>query len=253
MLRVRGLSRVVAGRVLFEGLDLEVGPARIVGLRGPSGVGKSLLLRTLAWLDPPTAGSVCLDGRSPVEWGVTAWRATVAYVAQRAPILAGSPASFVALLDALKGAPDEPVDPRGLGGQLGLAAAVWDQPWDSLSGGEVQRIHLALALRHRPRILLLDEPTSALDPASTAAVEAVVGAGEWGVIWVSHDPAQIDRLSDSIVELGSTFAIGESRGGERHGGKSGGPDASERGPQRRPPGTIAPGAEDGNEREAPEG
>ncbi|MFT4624961.1 MAG: ABC-type iron transport system FetAB ATPase subunit [Myxococcota bacterium] len=193
--RPPGAESSVDRRVLFDGLDLAVNDGEVLVVRGPSGSGKSRLLRLLAWLDPPTVGSVTLDGRTPAEWGPSVWRTRVAYVQQSAPALHGTPADALRRIHGLAAVHPKPVDPA----DLALADA-WDRPWSELSGGERQRAHLLLALATGPQVLLLDEPTSALDPQSTAAVEALV-AGRTAV-WVTHDLAQTGRVANAVLELG---------------------------------------------------
>jgi len=170
-------------------------------VRGPSGAGKSQLLRLLAALDRPDDGTLDLDGRSPLAWGHTRWRAEVTYVAQRTPTLSGTPAEhrdLVARLGVQRGrAADDPVE---LAASWGLPVVAWTRPWASLSGGEAQRAALAVAVSRRPAVLLLDEPTSALDPDSVALVEATLSGRT--AVWVTHDLAQALRVSTHVLELG---------------------------------------------------
>lgn len=195
----RQLSRSFAGRVLFRGLDLRVAPGEVLAVRGPSGSGKTTLLRCLAWLDAPQ-GEVLLDGRSPAQWGVPAWRRRVAYVAQRPAHAAATPAALaveVLRYASQRGEPGD--DPRALASRWGLPSGCWDQPWQELSGGEQQRVALALALARRPAVLLLDEPTAALDPDSRDAVEADLRCRT--ALWVTHDPTQAERVADRVLDL----------------------------------------------------
>lgn len=195
---VRGLRRTVGERALFDELDFTLGPGEILAVRGPSGAGKTTLLRLLAWLDPIEAGEILLAGRSPGDYGAPAWRARVAYVAQRPPLFDGSPAETLAWSRGLKAAAPGG-DPVALAERWGLPAAAWGAPWSRLSGGEVQRAALALALARDPEVLLLDEPTSALDPGAAAAVEAAL-RGRRAVL-VTHDRALAERLATRELSL----------------------------------------------------
>lgn len=200
ILEGRGLRRVVEGRTLFEEVALTVGPGTVVRVAGPSGSGKTQLLRGLAWLGPLDGGTVTLDGRAPAAWTVPRWRSEVAYVAQKAPALPGTPQEHVARVAGLaaqcKRAAD---DAEVIAARWGLPAGAWARPWVELSGGEQQRAYLAIVLSRRPAVLLLDEPTSALDADAVAAVERDL-AGV-AAVWVTHDAAQAERVGATDVSL----------------------------------------------------
>jgi len=197
----QGLSRRIDGRVLFSGIDVRVEPGACVRVHGPSGSGKTQLLRGLAWLGPLDDGSVTLDGRARVAWSITAWRGEVAYVAQQAPGLPGTPRDFVAAVAALAAQAGRAADdPVAIAARWGLPAAAWEKAWTTLSGGEQQRAYLAVVLSRRPAVLLLDEPTSALDPEAVASVERDLAA--FASVWVTHDAAQAKRLGAREVVLG---------------------------------------------------
>ncbi len=196
-----GLSRQVGDRVLFEDLILELGAGEIVVVQGPSGTGKTLLLRLLADLDPHEA-ALSLGGQTLRQLGPTGWRRRVRHVAPDTPVHAGAPTEWWARVRALKSMSGvELGDPVAISGRWGLEAEAWQRPWAQLSGGERQRIALACALATAPDVLLLDEPTSALDPDAVAAVEADL-AGRT-VLLVTHDRGQAQRLGARVVELGS--------------------------------------------------
>ncbi|MEZ4237745.1 MAG: ABC transporter ATP-binding protein [Myxococcota bacterium] len=172
MLLARGLTRTVGARTLFAGLDLDVATGSIVGVRGPSGTGKTLLLRLLAGLDPLEQGTVTLDGQPPEAVGLPAWRARVAYVAQGAPPRPGTPAELeatVARFASQRRARAAAAWPPSANGST--RPARWAQPLGASCRGERQRAHLAVALAGAPDVLLLDEPTAALDADAVARVE----------------------------------------------------------------------------------
>jgi ABC-type phosphate transport system ATPase subunit len=78
---------------------------------------------------------------------------------------------------------------------------VLNQQWVELSGGQAQRVQLAIAIALHPLVLLLDEPTSALDPESTRRAEAVLKNCGAALIWVSHDPGQPGRVGGRVLSL----------------------------------------------------
>jgi len=188
------------GTLLLDQVTCQVPAGTCTALTGPSGAGKTTVLRLLNRLEDPDAGRVCLDGRPLPDLDVLALRRRVALVAQ-APVLLTSH-----VLDELRaGQPDLAAqDAAGLLEQVSLPAAMLGRGTAGLSGGEAQRLCLARALAAGPQVLLLDEPTSALDSVSAHAVEQVaksfVAAGG-SVVLVSHDPGQTRRIASQVLAL----------------------------------------------------
>ncbi len=185
---------------MFEDFSLTLDAGESVVIEAPSGAGKTLLLRLLAWLEPPDQGMVRLDGRTPSEWGVPEWRSRVTYVAQRPSVLNGTPAEHAAHVARLVAQRSRGArDPIEIGLRWDLPAAVWSRPWARLSGGEQQRAALAISLSRQPDVLLLDEPTSALDADAAGKVEQDLRGRQ--LIWVTHDATQAKRVADRAVGL----------------------------------------------------
>lgn len=160
---------------------------------GPSGVGKTTMLRKLADLDPHD-GSVLLGGQSQREIPGPLWRKQVTYVSSDAGWWAPTMRDHF----------DPDIDPAGLMACLGLAADKLDSPPQNLSSGERQRMSLIRALIQKPRFLLLDEPTSALDEDTTGLVEAALDDAKnkgCGLVMVTHNAAQGERLADQKLVL----------------------------------------------------
>jgi putative ABC transport system ATP-binding protein len=187
LLQIKNLRRLMLGPV---SLDVDAGDC--VCISGPSGTGKSLLLRAIADLDPHD-GQVWLGNRSCAATPADEWRTAVGLM---------PPESSWWLPDVLEhfhnGVP-VPLD------NVGLTTAILDQPVTQLSSGERQRLALLRLLSNRPRVLLLDEPTANLDPENTRRIEAVVTQyrreHDAAVIWVSHDTEQIKRIANRHLEL----------------------------------------------------
>ena len=189
-LRLSSLRSSLAGP-----FDLELAAGECVAIAGPSGSGKSLLLRMIADLDP-NAGDVALDGHDRRSFSAPAWRRRVVYSAAEPgwwldTAAAHFPGSALAFVHEMM--------PR-----LGLAPTLLDGPVVRLSTGERQRLALLRALALDPPVLLLDEPTGALDQDSTSRVETLLRErldGGTAIILVSHNPEQAARLGDRWFEM----------------------------------------------------
>lgn len=176
----------------LSGVAFSVPPGHVFALSGPSGSGKSRLLRALADLDPHD-GRVTLGGVAQADVRAHAWRSAVMMVPADSQWWADSVGEhFPAGL------------PEGLAA-LGFGPEVMAWQVSRLSSGERQRLALLRALAHQPRALLLDEPTANLDPEATARVEAwLTGLARthgWPVLWVAHDAAQIARVADRHLRI----------------------------------------------------
>lgn len=178
--------------------ELVLGQGQCIALMGPSGGGKSRLLRAIADLDPNT-GRITLDGEERSRMSGPAWRRRVIYIAAEPGWWGEKVRDHV---------PDREAA-LSVAAALQLPEDCMDWPVARLSTGERQRLALVRALVRRPRVLLLDEPTSGLDERAGAAVETLLArerseAGI-GMLWVTHDPAQAERVSERIrrVERGA--------------------------------------------------
>ncbi len=182
-LRLAGLRSALAGP-----FDLAVEAGECIAISGPSGSGKSLLLRMIADLDP-NDGEVWLDGQARSGIPAPAWRRQVLYNA------AETGWWYEDVADHFRGT--TMAIARVLASRLGLPADLLDGPVLRLSTGERQRLALVRALVHDPKVLLADEPTGALDSDSTSLVELVLRerlAAGIAIVMVSHSPEQAARL-----------------------------------------------------------
>lgn len=183
------------GPWVLEGASLRVNPGEVVGLRGPSGVGKSTLGRVLAGLLRPVRGQISIP-RGRIVGGCR----DVQYLAQDAQA-AMNPRWRVADILAEAGPA-----PSGDLTDAGLVDPVWlDRYPHELSGGQLQRVNLARALRTRPAYLVADEISANLDAVNQVMVwrdlVAAAGAAGLGVVAISHDAPLLDRVADRVVEF----------------------------------------------------
>jgi lipoprotein-releasing system ATP-binding protein len=183
MLETSDLSKeyMVAGTRLqvLSGINLSLKPRDALCIVGPSGSGKSTLLYALGALEPPTAGTVTLDGENPYtmdEKSVSGFRnRKIGFVFQDHHLLPQCTVLENVLVPTLVAPPDHSVENRArqLLAQVGLSSRTEHHPGE-LSGGEKQRVALARALIMQPRLLLCDEPTGNLDHDSTEAVTSLL-------------------------------------------------------------------------------
>jgi len=204
VLRTEHLGRRVGEKWIVQDVSLEVYRGELLGLVGPSGSGKSSLLRLLNRLDEPTSGTVFLEDQDYREILPQELRRRIGMVTQRPFLFPGDIATNLRFGPAQRGVtlPDSEVasllERVGLPGFAARNVA-------NLSGGEQQRVSLARALANRPEILLLDEPTSALDEQAKTGIEALmrnlVSANGYTFILVTHDRDQARRLCDRVAMI----------------------------------------------------
>ena len=197
--------------------DEEVSALAIIG---PSGGGKSTLLRIIGGLETPTSGAMAVDG-SPVSFDETslrAYRATLGFVFQDGGLFHHMTAlENVALpLQVVHGASSDEADDRAreLLARLGLEDSLAKRP-AQLSGGQKQRIAIARALATNPKVLLCDEATSALDPNTTHSILTLIKDinRKLGitVVVITHQMSVVEEICDhvAILDGGVVVELGE--------------------------------------------
>jgi NitT/TauT family transport system ATP-binding protein len=204
-LEIRGLGHRYGADDVLSGLDLTVLPGEFISLVGPSGVGKSTLLRCLSGLQRPTAGEVRYRGSllsEPVP-GV----AVVFQDYSRSLLPWSSVIDNVALplRSAGMSKAQSRAEARGALAEVGLGAVdPQAYPWQ-LSGGMQQRVAIARALVYRPSLVLMDEPFASVDAQTRADLEDLVRRlhAELGltVVLVTHDMDEAVYMSDRVVVL----------------------------------------------------
>jgi putative ABC transport system ATP-binding protein len=198
------------GQILLQPTHFALYAGDRVAITGPSGSGKSVFLRALALLDPLDAGRIEWHGERIARTAIPRYRRNVAYIRQRPAILDGTVEDNLRYPFTLRAYRDVSFDREraaSFAAQAGRGRDFLDKYASELSGGEAQITALIRVLQLAPEVLLLDEPTASLDPESSHAIEQLVNAWfaagdrERASIWVSHDPAQAQRMSDRHLTM----------------------------------------------------
>jgi putative ABC transport system ATP-binding protein len=207
----------VDGVPILAGVSAVVPTGGVTCFVGPSGSGKSTMLRLCNALGRPTHGIVRFRGEDVAGLDPLALRRRVGMVFQRPTPFPGTVRDNLAEAAPRAG---EDAWRRALD-RAELSADMLDRDVGGLSGGEAQRMCLARSMAAEPEVLLLDEPTSAVDPETRKALEHLVrGLADTyqGVVWVTHDHAQVRRLADHVLVLarGRVIAAGTTSAVEGH-------------------------------------
>ncbi|HVC38953.1 MAG TPA: ABC transporter ATP-binding protein [Candidatus Dormibacteraeota bacterium] len=197
---VANLRKAYGGRVALHGLDLQVEEGELLAILGPNGAGKTTTVEILEGFRRPDQGSVSVLGLNPARDG-RRLRPWVGLMLQEGGIyptlkVSESLALFASFFV-------DPADPAQLLEKVGLAERASSR-FRQLSGGEKQRLSLALALVGRPLVLFLDEPTSGMDPrARLLTWEIVAEAKRAGttVVLTTHSMEEAERLADRVAIL----------------------------------------------------
>jgi len=225
-LRLRNIVKRFDRHLVLDGVSLELDGARTLVLVGPSGGGKTTLLRILGGLEHPDAGEVEINGERVVftEAALLRHRRTVGTVFQAFNLFPHLTALQNITLPLEKVHGQSPIQAGETARQLLARFRLQDHAGQrpaELSGGQRQRVAIARALSSKPRLLLLDEPTSALDPEMTAEVlDMICELREEGrnFVLVTHEMGFARRVADQaaflaggrIVETGPSAQVFDS-------------------------------------------
>jgi polar amino acid transport system ATP-binding protein len=207
-LEITSLTKRFGGQAALENLRLD-SEARVLCFIGPSGGGKSTLLRILGGLETPDSGKVAIDGEPipATERGLLSYRRKNGFLFQQFNLFPHLTALENLTLPLEKAHGRTAADARSTAeaslARFGLHAHSHKLP-AQLSGGQQQRVALARAVAHQPRILFLDEPTSALDPEMTGEVlDLIRELAEEGqhIILSTHEMGFAKTVADRIAFL----------------------------------------------------
>lgn len=204
---LRGVSQERGDTTILRDVTLDLPRTAITALIGPSGAGKTSLLRLLDRLDDPVAGSIEYEGAPIASYPVSELRRRVAFVFQTPAMFPGTVADNLRIAATLcdDAAARDPLDTARVLEAVGLSADYAPRAAERLSGGEKQRVSIARALMTRPEVLLLDEPTSALDPEVAErllmTVERLTRERGIAAVMVTHRLSEAREVSTYTVML----------------------------------------------------
>jgi putative ABC transport system ATP-binding protein len=199
VLEAQGLRYERAGRVIFDGVDLQVSSGERLAVLGPSGSGKTSLLSLLAGFTEPSAGRVLVDGVALAP-GPRPGFAVVLQGYGLVSLLTAAENVEVGLRAAGESAPAARERARAALADVGLDDHA-DSLIEELSGGQQQRVAVARAVALRPEVMLADEPTAEQDPGFRALVlNRLLEVADRGgiVVLATHDPEVADRCTRAI-------------------------------------------------------
>lgn len=220
-IEISGLEKRYGDHKVIDGLDLSIKSGEVVIFQGPSGIGKSTLLRSLVYLEPFQQGRIQVGNvvtapgmdESRDHLKLLALRQQLPYVFQFFNLF-----PHLTVLDNLTLGPvqvlNRPIEEVHLEAlklleRVGLSNKALQFP-GALSGGQQQRVAIARALAMKPKGILFDEPTSSLDPAMKAEViDVIEDFAQEGLtlLIVTHEPNVVERIASRVITLGPGFRI----------------------------------------------
>jgi ABC-2 type transport system ATP-binding protein len=212
VLEVRKLTKHYGALVAVHDLSFDVRPGEVLGLLGPNGSGKSTTVKILAGLLRPTAGDVILDGADALA-AREAYKAVLGYVPEEPHLYSYlSGPEYLRLVGRLRGIPESALDDK-IDRFLQLLG-IYDDRYQTLSSyskGMRQKVLIAAAVLHNPRIVVLDEPFSGLDVSAARVlkgfVRAIADEGKM-VVFSSHVLEVVEQVCSRVVILKDGWIVG---------------------------------------------
>ena len=211
-IRLRGVRKQFGGKVVLDGIDLDVMAGTSLVIIGGSGSGKSVLLKCILGLIAPDSGTIEIDGRDLLAMPRAereAARARIGMLFQAGALFDSLPVwenvTFGLLARHRISRAEAQAKAAEFLAQVGLAASVGDLPPAELSGGMQKRVALARAIAARPEILFFDEPTTGLDPIMGAVIDGLIvdcvkTLGSTAIA-ITHDMASAKRIGDRAAMI----------------------------------------------------
>lgn len=203
-IEVEGLSKRYGDFEAVRDLSFQIGAGEVVGFLGPNGAGKTTTMRILTGFIPPTDGSVRIAGFDIFAQGLEA-RRSIGYLPELPPLYPEmTPLGYIDFVAKLK---DVPRSKRKAAVERALSLCglrdVYRREIRQLSKGYRQRVGLAQAIVHEPKVLVLDEPTVGLDPIQIREIRAMIrdlaATGGQTILLSTHILAEVEAICQRVI------------------------------------------------------
>ena len=205
MLELRDVSKAYRSIPAVENVSFTLREGEVLGYLGPNGSGKSTTVKMVIGLIEPTKGKIFFEGRD-IREDIAAYRAQLGYVPEEAQVYTHrSGLEYLQLVGRLRGMPEPLIDrkARDLLALLGLGGAEFS-PMSSYSKGMKQRVLIAAAILHDPKLIVFDEPLSGLDAISARLFKdllSLLSKQGKAVLYISHVLEVVERVCDRVIVL----------------------------------------------------
>jgi len=205
MLELRNLTKLYRGIPSIENVNLTIAPGEIVGYLGPNGAGKSTTVKIITGLLEPTEGRVLFEGKD-IRDDMVRYRTLLGYVPEDAHLYTYlSALEYLALVGRLRGMSEKLIERKANQLLKILSLASWrHSPISVYSKGMRQRVLIAAALMHDPKLLVFDEPLSGLDVVSSRLfkdlLQALAAEGKV-ILYISHVLETVEQVCQRVVVI----------------------------------------------------
>ncbi len=203
LFRIENLNKSFGSKKILQNISLKIFRGEIFAFMGPSGVGKTTMLRLLNLLEMPTTGKLIFNGNNNIILQKNKAMRRMSMLFQRPAIFNSSVFNNVAYGLEIRRVNKKTIEKKVIDALALVGLEGYDkQKAFTLSGGEAQRMAFARAIVFRPDVLLLDEPTANLDPANVAKIEDIIKRIRselcTTIIMASHNIYQVRRIADRV-------------------------------------------------------
>ena len=205
MLELQNLSRSYRGIPAIENISFSVGAGEVVGYLGPNGSGKSTTVKIITGILQPNDGRVLFEGKN-IRDNLAGFRATLGYVPEEAHVYTYlSALEYLQLIGRLRGMRERTIQIKANKLLQLLALESWrHSPISSYSKGMKQRVLIAAALMHDPKLLVFDEPLSGLDVVSSRLfkdlLQELAGQGK-AILYISHVLEVVEQVCSRVIVI----------------------------------------------------